>query len=97
MFAVWRAGSDAPEADAAAALTLGHAESVRNLDDLKRELPRLEPGQELVLYYQPFEVAFSGSWETDEVASQAAHQIARDYNCDIDDYPDLRALAFRKL
>ena len=51
----------------------------------------------MVLYYQPFEVVFSGSWETDEVASQAAHQIARDYNCDIDDYPDLRALAFRKL
>ena len=72
-------------------------EPVRNIDDLKRELARLEPGRELVLYYKPFEVVFSGSWEADEDARQTAYQIARDHNCDIDDYPDLRALSFRKL
>jgi hypothetical protein len=82
---------------AEAALGYGLCPSPFEIDDLKRELARLQPGQELVLYYKPFEVVFSGSWETDEDARQTAHQIARDHNCDIDDYPDLRTLSFRKL
>jgi len=72
-------------------------EPIRNLDDLKRELTALQPGQQLALFYVPFESVFSGSCEGDEVARDAARKLAGDYNCTIDEYPELRAVAFRKL
>ena len=72
-------------------------EPIRNLDDLKRELTALQPGQELALFYVPFELVFSGNWERDECARDTARKLAADYNCTIDEYPDLRAVSFRKL
>jgi hypothetical protein len=68
---------------------------VRTLAELRAQLTNLAPGKTLPVFYSDFDHIWPRGWE-DKGSRRQAIEVAKEYDCVIEEYAVDRVLGFKK-